>query len=93
MILFASWIFDNDIKKRTLTIDLLFASIQCMEHAEIQQKCEKFLEELGIPGFIVFGWKKDDNQFGIVHSYKDTPPNAAIKGLVWVLNDFINRTL
>lgn len=64
-----------------------------MDHDSIQKKCEAFLAELGIPGFIVFGWKKTDSEFGIVSSYKDVPANAAIKGLSWVLNDFISKTL
>lgn len=64
-----------------------------MDQPEIQQKVEAFLKELGIPSFIVFGWKKSDKEFGIVSSHHEVPPNAAIKGMSWALNDFIQKTL
>ncbi len=64
-----------------------------MNNDDIQKKCEEFLASLNIPGFIIFGWKKDDDSFGVVQSYKDVPVNAAIKGISWALNDFIARTL
>ncbi|MCB9808757.1 hypothetical protein H6770_05925 [Candidatus Peribacteria bacterium] len=64
-----------------------------MNQAEVQKKVEAFLQELGVPSFIVFGWKKNDKEFGVVSSHHEIPPNAAIKGMSWALNDFINKSL
>ncbi|MFA7682289.1 MAG: hypothetical protein WCX61_04655 [Candidatus Peribacteraceae bacterium] len=69
-----------------------------MEQNEIQQKVEAFLKEIDIPAFIVFGFKKGSPEkgkaeFGVVSSYNKIPPQAAIKGMSWALNDFINRSL
>lgn len=64
-----------------------------MDNNDIQRKCEEFLNELGIPGFIVFGWQKDNEQFGVVSSFHQMPVNVAIKGMTWALNDFIGRSL
>ncbi|MDO8649523.1 MAG: hypothetical protein Q7R81_07135 [Candidatus Peregrinibacteria bacterium] len=58
-----------------------------MDNAEIQRKCEEFLETLGIPGFVFFGWKKPDNQFGFVYSYRQFPRNIGIQGLEWALKE------
>lgn len=60
---------------------------------EIQKKCEQFLAELGVPGFIVFGWQKENDQFGVVSSFHQMPVNAAVKGMTWALHDFANRSL
>ncbi len=62
-----------------------------MSDEDIQAKVEKFLHGLGVPGFIVFGYKKSDNKFQIVSSYNQMPKIAAIKGLSKVLNEFIER--
>ncbi len=59
--------------------------------AAIQKKVEEFLRTLGIPGFIIFSYKKDDNRFQIVSSYNQMPKVAAIKGLSKVLHEFIER--
>jgi hypothetical protein len=64
-----------------------------MEHADIQKRIEAFLKELGIPSFIVFGWKKTNQNFGIVWSQHQMPPNVAIKGLTWALHDIVGKTL
>lgn len=69
-----------------------------MDNNEIQRRCEAFLKELGVPGFIVFGWQKDgaekgQSQFGVVSSFHEMPVNAAMKGLTWALNDFTNRLM
>jgi hypothetical protein len=63
------------------------------DHDSVQQRVEQFLKQLGQPGFIVFGYKTDDNQFAIVSSYNQMPTSAAIKGLSKVLHEFIERTL
>jgi hypothetical protein len=64
-----------------------------MDQEEIQKKIEDFLKELGVPSFIVFGWKKTDKEFGVVSSHHEIPPKAAIKGMSWALNDFISKSL
>jgi hypothetical protein len=64
-----------------------------MDQQEIQKKVEGFLKELGVPSFIVFGWKKGEKEFGVVSSYNKMPPNALIKGMSWALHDFINKSL
>lgn len=64
-----------------------------MDQKEIQQRVEAFLKELGVPAFIVFGWKKTDKEYGIVSSHHEIPANAAIKGMSWALNDFIGKSL
>jgi hypothetical protein len=66
---------------------------QPLDNDEIQKKCEEFLRQLGIPGFIVFGWQKGDDTFGVVSSFHETPINAAVKGMTWALTDFVNKSL
>lgn len=64
-----------------------------MDQEEVQKKVEAFLQELGVPSFVVFGWKKTDSEFGVVSSHHEIPPKAAIKGMSWALNDFIAKSL
>jgi len=64
-----------------------------MDQAELQKRIEAFLKDLGIPSFIVFGFKKDEKEFGFISSYRQVPPNVAIKGLTWALNDFVQKNL
>lgn len=66
---------------------------QPMDNQDIQLKCEAFLRELGVPGFIVFGWQKDDQAFGVVSSFHEMPVNAAVKGMSWALHDFVSKSL
>lgn len=70
-----------------------------MHNDDVQQKCEAFLNSLGVPGFIVFGWRKDElgpdakAQYGVVSSFHEMPPNAAVKGITWALSDFVQKSL
>lgn len=64
-----------------------------MDQEDVQKKVEAFLQSLDVPSFIVFGYKKTEKEFGVVSSHHQMPPNAAIKGLSWALNDFINKSL
>ena len=64
-----------------------------MTNEEIQQKCVEFVSSLGKPGFIVFGWEKQDGQFGFVYSNHKVPTPVVIKGMSFVLNDFVNKKL
>ena len=69
-----------------------------MDNAEVQKKCEDFLRSLGVPGFIIFGWKKgaaekgQQAEYGVVSSYHQVPKEAAIKGMTWALADFVKRS-
>lgn len=62
-----------------------------MDQQELQKRVEAFLQELNIPSFIVFGFKKNEKEFGFISSYRQMPPNVAIKGLTWALHDFVNK--
>lgn len=64
-----------------------------MDRKEIEQKCEQFLQSLGVPGFIVFGWQEADKKFSVVSSAHHMPTNAAIKAITWALHDFVNKAL
>ena len=59
----------------------------------IQKKCEDFLRDLKVPGFIVFGWQKDAHEYGVVSSFHEMPVNAAVKGMTWALHDFTSKSL
>lgn len=63
------------------------------EQKEIERKCQEFLKQLGVPGFIVFGWKKQNEEFGVVSSYHEMPKNVAVKAMSWALFDFTNKAL
>ncbi|MBI1812307.1 hypothetical protein HY285_00450 [Candidatus Peregrinibacteria bacterium] len=67
--------------------------ISFMQQDDIQKRLDDFLAELGIPGFVIFGWKKSEDEFGVASSYRDVPAPAAIKGVSWALNDLINKTM
>lgn len=64
-----------------------------LDSQDIQRKCEAFLKDLGVPGFIVFGWQRDGEKFSVVSSFNRMPVNAAVKGMSWALNDFVNKSL
>jgi hypothetical protein len=63
------------------------------DNNEIQKKCQEFLKELGVPGFIVFGWQKEKDSYGVVSSFHRMPKHAAVKGMSWALHDFVNKSL
>jgi len=64
-----------------------------MDNKEISAKCAAFLRELGVSGFIVFGWEKQDGKYGFVYSNHKTPPNVALKGMLWAANDIAQKQL
>ena len=64
-----------------------------MDQPELQQRIEHFLQDLGIPSFIVFGFQKGEKEFGFISSYRQVPPNVAIKGLTWALHNFVQQNL
>jgi len=53
----------------------------------VQKQCQQFLESLGTSGFIVLGWKKEDDTYDIVQSTNGANLIAHTKGLVWALNE------
>jgi hypothetical protein len=70
----------------------------CMDQKKIQQQVEQFLQGMGTPGFIIFGYiepnaDEKNPRCSIVSSFKDMPANAAIKGISKVLSDFSNKAL
>lgn len=69
-----------------------------MNQADVQARIEKFLHEINMPGFIVFGYEQEQKdtktkQFHIVSSFKEVPTNAAIKSLSKVLSEFADKAL
>ncbi len=60
---------------------------------DIRQKCEAFLQSLGVPAFLVFGWEKEEGEYGMVSSYHEMPANAVVKGMTWALTDIVNKTM
>lgn len=62
-----------------------------MDNTEIQKKCTAFLQELGVPGFIVFGWQKTKVEFGFVYSRHNMPADVAIRGMAWAIQDLSGK--
>lgn len=86
------------IKEHGILLLLYFTII--MKQSDLQKRVEQFLNEIGVPGFIVFGYMEQEpnieaakQQLHIVSSFKDMPTNAAIKGLTRVVSDFANKAL
>ena len=77
-----------------------------MDNATIQKKCEEFLASLGIPGYIFFAWEKgtesqpqaedakaaDKKDYGFVYAARQFPPQVAMKGLVWAMDQMVGQT-
>ena len=80
-----------EVESMSFCSTILLSMTPPINNEDIQRKCEAFLKELGVPGFIVFGWQKADQQFGVVSSFHEMPVNAALKGLSWALHDFTNK--
>jgi hypothetical protein len=64
-----------------------------METNVVQQKIEAFLEELGVPGFLLFGFQKPDGQFGVVYSSRKAPPPVVVKSMTWALHDYVQKNV
>jgi hypothetical protein len=64
-----------------------------MDHSEVQRRCEAFLQSLGSPGFIVFGWQESPEKFTCISSYHEIPAQTAVKGMVWALHELTNKAL
>jgi hypothetical protein len=59
-----------------------------MDNIEVQKRISALLQEFGEPGFIVFGWKKDDGQFGVAYATHKAPPPVVVKGMLWAVQDY-----
>jgi hypothetical protein len=72
-----------------------------MNEEEVRKKCEAFVQSLGMPCFIVFGWEKKDDeaksvnqkQYGMVSTYHEMPTPAVVKGMTWALSDIVNKAM
>ena len=65
-----------------------------MDTDVIQKKCTEFLHSLGVPGFVVFGWEKPGSkEFSFVYSHHNMPPAIVIKGMGFILQDFVSKQL
>lgn len=64
-----------------------------MDDKMIQEQCERFLKELGIPGFVTFCWQKGEKEFGIVSSYSKMPKTMAVKAMTTALYDLTKKAL
>ncbi len=62
-----------------------------MNTAEIQKKCEEFLQSTGVPGFIVLGFQTDPENTQVVYSLNKMPLKGAVKGITYTLNDLMQR--
>jgi hypothetical protein len=51
----------------------------------IQILCQQFLDNIGKPGFMLFGWQKDDGTYEVVQSTKDANPIAIVKAVTWYM--------
>ena len=71
-----------------------------MDNETIQKKCEEFLASLGIPGYIFFAWEKgtedqkapEKKDYGFVYAARQFPPQVAMKGLVWAMDQMVGQT-
>lgn len=67
------------------------ARMEDMNNDDMKKKCEALLQELGLKSFIIFGFEKGDGQYGVVSSYHKMPKGAAVKGMTWAMNDFVQK--
>ncbi len=52
----------------------------------VGDQCQKFLSSLGGPGFIIFGWKKEDGSVDVVQSLQSMSPTEYFKGVSWAMH-------
>ncbi len=63
------------------------------DNEEIQKRCEAFLKELDLPGFILFGREEDDGSCTITYSVHRIGLKNALLGLLTAVTDLIKRTM
>jgi hypothetical protein len=64
-----------------------------MDDAAIQKKCEEFLKEIDVPGFILFGRQEDDGSCTVTYSVHKISLKNALLGMLTAVTDLIKRTL
>jgi hypothetical protein len=62
-----------------------------MDTAQIQKKCEEFLQTLAVPGFIVIGLQTDPENTQVTYSLNKMPLKGAVKAITHTLNDLISK--
>ena len=63
------------------------------DNAEIQRRCEAFLKEIDVPGFILFGREETDGSTTITYSVHRIGLKNALLGMLTAVTDLIKRTL
>lgn len=67
-----------------------------MDNDSIQKKCEVFLKELQVPGYIFFAWEKPEKKpdatkdYGFVFAAHEFPPPVAMKGHLWAMDQLVS---
>jgi hypothetical protein len=64
-----------------------------MDNDAIQKKCEQFLQEIDVPGFILFGRQEDDGSCTVTYSVHKMGLKNALLGMLTAVTDLIKRTL
>ena len=63
------------------------------DNKEIQRRCEAFLKEIDVPGFILFGRQEKEGKCTVTYSVHKIPIKTALLALLTALTDLIKRTL
>ena len=62
-----------------------------MDMKKIQEQCNQFLKQIGVPGFIVFGITDGKDKVDVAYSIHQMPTKLLIKSMTSTLNDFIQK--
>ena len=63
------------------------------DQQSFERRLKALLDEYGVPGFIIFGWKKQDGSYRVTYSTRRTPKTVFMKCLAWVMNDYASKKL
>ncbi len=63
------------------------------DNAEIQRRCEAFLKEIDVPGFVLFGRQEEDGSCTVTYSVHRIGIKNALLGMLTAVTDLIKRTL
>lgn len=58
-----------------------------MDDAQIQQKCEEFLKQIDVPGFILFGRQQPDGETVVTYSIHKITLKSALLGMLSTVTD------
>jgi hypothetical protein len=64
-----------------------------MNDQEIQKRCEEFLQQIDVPGFILFGRQEDNGECIVTYSLHKITLKSALLGMLSAVTDLIKRTL